>query len=92
MRCTFLSLASERRVDAISREERVLRGGHDIPIGVIPRRFDRSFRNFWNYYRPAADEWTLFDSEHKPVVVAFQARSVIQIAEQTIYNAIVSSI
>jgi len=33
----------------------------------------RSFRDFWNYYRPAADEWTLFDSEHRPVVVAFQA-------------------
>jgi hypothetical protein len=58
---------------AISRvKERVLRGGHDIPIGVIRRRFDRSFRNFWNYYR--------------------QARSVIQIAEQSMYNAIVDSI
>jgi predicted ABC-type ATPase len=78
---------------AISRvKERVLRGGHDIPIGVIRRRFERSFRNFWNYYRPAADEWTLFDSEHRPVVVASQARSVIQIAELTVYNVIVGSI
>jgi predicted ABC-type ATPase len=73
-------------------KERVSRGGHDIPIGVIPMRFQRSFRNFWNYYRPAADEWTLYDSEHRPVVVASQASSVIQIAEQTMYNAIVGSI
>jgi predicted ABC-type ATPase len=41
---------------AISRvKERVLRGGHDIPEPVIRRRFQRSFGNFWNYYRPIAD-------------------------------------
>lgn len=48
---------------AISRvRERVLRGGHDIPIAVIQRRFERSFRNFWNHYRLIANSWMLFDN------------------------------
>jgi len=46
-------------VGDIAREERVLRGGHDISIGVIRRRSVHS-GDFWNYCRPAADEWTLF--------------------------------
>jgi predicted ABC-type ATPase len=78
---------------AISRvKERVLRGGHDIPEDVLRRRFARSFRNFWNYYRSSADEWTLFDSEHKPAVVASEANGAIQIAGQALYNRIVGSL
>lgn len=78
---------------AISRvKERVLRGGHDIPEDVLRRRFARSFRNFWNYYRSAADEWTLFDSEHRPAVVASKATGVVQIVERTMYNLIVGSL
>jgi len=78
---------------AISRvRERVLRGGHDIPEDVLRRRFARSFRNFWNYYRSSADEWTLFDSEHKPAVVASEANGAIQIAGQALYNRIVGSL
>lgn len=40
----------------------------------------------------AADEWTLFDSEHRPAVVASKARGEVQIVEQTMYNLIVGSI
>ena len=75
---------------AISRvRERVSRGGHDIPETVVRRRFARSFRNFWNNYRPVADEWTLFDSERRPTVVASEAKGLIQIVEQAMYNVIV---
>ncbi|HEY1423655.1 MAG TPA: AAA family ATPase [Candidatus Acidoferrum sp.] len=78
---------------AISRvKERVLRGGHDIPEAVIRRRFQRSFANFWKYYRPIADGWTLFNSEQKPVVVASAARRAIQVAEQSMYNRIIESL
>jgi hypothetical protein len=37
-------------------------------------------------------KWIKVVSHLVPVVVAFQARSVIQTAEQTMYNAIVGSI
>ncbi len=41
-------------------EERVRKGGHDVPREDIVRRFHRSKRNFWNVYRHQADRWQLF--------------------------------
>ena len=41
-------------------EERVRKGGHDVPRDDIVRRFHRSKRNFWNVYRHQADRWQLF--------------------------------
>jgi len=44
----------------ISRiEERVRKGGHDVPISDVRRRFGRSIRNFWNVYRELADHWVV---------------------------------
>lgn len=40
-------------------EERVRKGGHDVPEKDIARRFYRSKRNFWNVYRHEADFWNL---------------------------------
>jgi predicted ABC-type ATPase len=66
---------------AISRvRERVLQGGHDIPVEVVQRRFQRSFGNFWNYYRHVADGWTLFNSERRPIVAASATGETIQLA------------
>lgn len=39
---------------------RVRRGGHSVPEADILRRFGRSKRNFWELYRPLADEWHLY--------------------------------
>ncbi len=41
-------------------ESRVERGGHNIPLADIRRRFPRSNQNFWNVYRKLADNWNLF--------------------------------
>lgn len=41
-------------------QERVQRGGHDVPIEDIIRRFYRSKRNFWYDYRLQVDRWYLF--------------------------------
>ncbi len=41
-------------------EERVRKGGHDVPRDDIVRRFHRSKCNFWNVYRHMADKWQLF--------------------------------
>jgi predicted ABC-type ATPase len=79
---------------AISRvKERVLRGGHDIPIGVIRRRFERSFRNFWDHYRLIANRWMLFDNaEEQPVVVASEATGSLRIADEKLYNKAMESL
>jgi predicted ABC-type ATPase len=51
--------------------QRVAQGGHDIPEGIIRRRFQRGLENFHKLYRPLADSWQLYDaSEWPPVLVA----------------------
>ena len=45
---------------AINRiKERVLQGGHSVPIDDIVRRFYRSKNNFWNIYKNMVDNWHL---------------------------------
>jgi len=39
--------------------ERVRKGGHDVPVDDIQRRFWRSIRNFWTVYRGMVDSWVL---------------------------------
>lgn len=54
---------------------RVRQGGHDVPVAVILRRYDRGMANFFNLYRPLADTWTVCDNSGKvPVVVAQGSR------------------
>lgn len=40
-------------------EIRIRKGGHDVPIVDIQRRFGRSIHNFWHHYRRQADHWQL---------------------------------
>lgn len=37
-------------------------GGHNVPEADIRRRFDKSWTNFCNLYRPLADQWIVFDN------------------------------
>jgi predicted ABC-type ATPase len=41
---------------------RVAAGGHDIPETVIRRRFAKSLRYLETRYKPAVDEWYVWDS------------------------------
>lgn len=57
----FLALPSADL--AVARvAERVRQGGHDIPEGVIRRRFDAGRRNFEQRYRAIVDAWALYDN------------------------------
>ncbi len=38
---------------------RVLKGGHDVPLEDLLRRFSRSKANFWENFTEIADEWFL---------------------------------
>lgn len=53
---------------------RVSLGGHNVPTDVVLRRFTRSLHNFFSFYAPLADAWTLFDnaSEAQAQAVAAQ--------------------
>lgn len=41
---------------------RVRQGGHDVLKSDVIRRFDRSWRNFHDLYRPLADTWAIYDN------------------------------
>jgi len=58
---------------ALSRvEERVLKGGHDVPESVVRRRFSRSIKNFLALYSLMADSWTLFNNSGRmPSIMAY---------------------
>ena len=48
---------------------RVTRGGHNVPEEDIRRRYGRSVKNFWNYYRFAVDQWVLHSNSGEVCVV-----------------------
>jgi len=49
---------------------RVREGGHSIPEKDILRRFDKSWTNFRELYKPLADKWIVFDnSGEKPRIL-----------------------
>jgi predicted ABC-type ATPase len=68
VRLYFLGLSS---VDiAITRvAERVRNGGHNIPSGVIRRRFKSGQFNFEAVYQKLVDEWILFENNGKVPVI-----------------------
>jgi len=62
-------------------QQRVRRGGHNVPEEDIRRRFTRSCINFWHTYRQIADQWEiLYNSTVGYVEVA------IGVAEQVLVS------
>ena len=41
--------------------QRASRGGHDVPEVDVLRRYDRSVGNFETVYKPAVDEWQVWE-------------------------------
>ena len=42
--------------------ERVRSGGHYVPDAVVYRRYQRGLSNFFNLYKPLADQWRFYDN------------------------------
>ena len=42
--------------------ERVRSGGHYVPDNVVQRRSQRGLSNFFNLYKPLADQWRFYDN------------------------------
>lgn len=70
VRICYLALPSVRY--SIRRvRERVRKGGHDVPLVDLRRRFLPSLENFFRLYLPLADSATLHDAGlHPPRLVA----------------------
>lgn len=68
----FLWLPNEEF--AIGRvAERVRMGGHNVPDGIIRRRYHAGIHNFFQLYRPIADTWYFYDNsgEGTPRLLAY---------------------
>jgi predicted ABC-type ATPase len=77
---------------AIARvARRVKQGGHNIPEGVIRRRFDIGFVNLRSTYLPLMDSWFLLDnSGFQPHEVARYEHGNINIFDIGLYNRILN--
>jgi predicted ABC-type ATPase len=76
---------------ALSRiDQRVMKGGHDIPEPVVRRRFDRSVGNFFREYQPIVDSWHLFDNTGStPVTIAFRTGGKPRIIDRDEYQRLI---
>jgi predicted ABC-type ATPase len=80
------------RVDmTLSRiEERVSKGGHNVPEPDVRRRFERTIRNFLIHYRPLANSWILFDNSVKPPsVIALDDEGQLCIMDKNAYSNLI---
>ncbi len=69
--------------------ERVRSGGHNIPEDVIRRRYKAGLKNFFELYRPIADEWTVYMNTvyRKPLRIAFGTKMErIEVYNETVWE------
>lgn len=72
---------------------RVSKGGHDVAEEDVRRRFERSKRNFWNFYRHQVDKWTLINNTDKNVCVVASGNLIETIIlDQELLNTFTESI
>ena len=70
-------------------DSRVKHGGHDIPEAIVRRRFDKSLTNFFQFYKPLGDSWTIFDNSGEvPKVVAFEESGKVDIIDPGTFGLI----
>ncbi len=62
-------------------QQRVQKGGHNVPDRAVRRRFWRSIRNFWESYRFLADQWVLVynaESQFHDVAMGAEDSFIVQ--------------
>lgn len=69
--------------------ERVAKGGHDVPVTDVRRRFGRSVQNFLKVYRPLFDSWMVFNtSTAPPALIAKEESGKLTIADADVFARI----
>jgi predicted ABC-type ATPase len=68
--------------EAIRRvRQRVIEGGHDVPVEDIQRRFSRSIQHLLDDYGPLATKWFLWDNSTPPAKLLAESasQSIVQL-------------
>ena len=69
--------------------DRVRTGGHNIPEGVVRRRFQKGLSNFIKFYRPLLDSWFIMDnSGETPRMIAVENNGAQKIVIPEIFKKI----
>lgn len=85
----FLALSSADI--AVARvAERVRRGGHSVPEGVVRRRFESGLRNLLAEYVNVVDTWQIYDNSGSagPRLIASRAAGEPVIADRASWDAL----
>ena len=84
----YLALPSVE-MSALRVAERVAKGGHDVPVDDIRRRFSKSLANLLELYAPAVDAARcLMNVESQPVLVFHQQGAQRTVAHPAYYDLI----
>ncbi len=70
-------------------QNRVLNGGHDVPIEDIKRRYIRSRRLFMNLYKDMVDNWILFFNGDDNYILVCEDN---KIQDEELYNTFISGV
>jgi predicted ABC-type ATPase len=77
--------SSELAIRRVS--SRVAKGGHNIPIETIKRRYIRGIQNFMSVYKQEVDNWVLLDnSESESTIIADSYNQKEQIFDIKLWN------
>jgi predicted ABC-type ATPase len=74
---------------AINRvAERVSKGGHNIPVDVIRRRYVAGLKNLFERFANEVDLWMIYDNSSTPRTFVAQGGKAMNttIASEVIYN------
>jgi len=70
-------------------KERVAKGGHNVPVQDVRRRFTKSFNNFQHLYKPLADYWSIINNaETVPQMVVRGVGDKIEVIDNDLYESI----
>jgi predicted ABC-type ATPase len=73
--------------------ERVQKGGHNIPEGVVRRRFGKGIYNLFNIYRPLLDFWILVDNSYSvPDILALEKSGNLSILNEKKFSKIIKGL
>ena len=73
--------------------ERVQKGGHNVPEGVVRRRFGKGIYNLFNIYRPLLDFWILVDnSSPVPDIISFEKSGKLTIVNEEMFSKIIKEL
>ena len=56
-------------------QERVKKGGHNVPAADVRRRFGRSLEHLAADYAPLADKWAVWDNQTSPPALMAQSET-----------------